>query len=214
MSVRHTNSERTTVRVLLAHENRLELFGLARALADGKVDVVGEAHTHEQVLPLVARTRPDVLLVSTALAEEDGFATFAALADRYPRTRILVLRTDGEDVRRACDAGACGYVSTSIDPRHLPALVEAAVAGSFSLTPPAQEEAPITDALTERELSVLRGAARGLSNEAIGRELWLSPYTVKSHLHRIYTKLDVANRTEAARYAMEHRLVEHETTPA
>jgi DNA-binding NarL/FixJ family response regulator len=201
------------VRVLLAHTNRLELFGLARALAEGRTKVVGEAYAREQVLPLVARTRPDVLLVSAALAEGDGFATLGTLRERYPRTRIIVLQAEGADVRRACGAGVAGYLSTTVDPRHLPALLEAAACGGFCFVP-AEEPAPgpLGEPLTERELSVLRGAARGLSNKAIGSELWLSPYTVKSHLHRIYAKLDVANRTEAARYALEHRLVERETT--
>ena len=205
---RHSASDTSSLRILLAHEDRLELYGLARALADGGVEVAGEAHKHEQVLPLVARTRPDVLLISATLAEQESFDVLSAVRDRYAQTQVVVLAgaLDAHRARAACEAGAAGFVSTEVDPRHVPALLQEAAAGNFYFLPPGPAAAAATP-LTERERAVLGGAARGLSNDAIGRELWLSPHTVKSHLHRIYTKLDVANRTEAARWAHENGLV-------
>jgi len=213
---RHSASDTPALRILLAHEDRFELYGLARALADGGVAVVGEAHRHEQVLPLVVRTRPDVLLISVALAEQEGFDVLAAVRDRYARTQVMVL-AGALDTRRAlaaCGAGAAGFVSTDVDPRHMAALLQEAASGHFYFFPPEPAAQPAAASLTERELAVLGGATRGLSNDAIGRELWLSPHTVKSHLHRIYAKLDVANRTEAARWALENGLVERAPSAA
>ena len=213
---RHSASDTSSLRILLAHEDRFELYGLARALADGGVEVAGEAHKHEQVLPLVARTRPDVLLVSATLVEQNGFDLLAAVRDRYAATQVIVLAgaLDAQRARAACAAGAAGFVSTDVDPCHVGALLQEAAAGHVYFAPPAPADQPVATALTERERAVLEGAARGLSNEAIGHELWLSPHTVKSHLHRIYAKLDVANRTEAARWAHENGLVERAPTAA
>ena len=213
---RHSGSDTSSLRVLLAHEDRLELYGLARALADDGIEVAGEAHRHEQVIPLVARTRPDVLLISAALVELDGFDVLAAVQDRYAATQVIVLAgaLDTQRARTACAAGAAGFVSTDVDPCHVGALLQEAAAGHFYFLPPEPAEHASAAPLTERERAVLGGAARGLSNDAIGRELWLSPHTVKSHLHRIYAKLDVANRTEAARWAHENGLVEHAPSAA
>lgn len=195
-----------TVRVLLAHDDRLELFGLTRALADGGAEVVGEAHTAEQVRPLAARTRPDIVLVSAALAEEGGFGSL----DGRRGALVFVLggAGDGERTRVALERGAAGFLTTAVDPALIAGLLREVCMGNLCIAPPQATEARRDELLTERELAVLRGAARGLSNQAIGGELWLSSHTVKSHLHRIYGKLGVANRTEAARYALEHRLVE------
>lgn len=203
------------LRVLLAHDDRLELFGLSRALVEGGVEVVGEAHTPEQVRPLVARTRPDIVLIAATLAETDAFAALEALTDGPRGAFVLVLQGSGDEerARAALSHGAAGLVTTSADPAVIPGLLREVRAGNICV--PARAESRFAcELLTERELAVLRGAARGLSNEAIGGELWLSRHTVKSHLHRIYAKLDVANRTEATRYALEHRLVDAGETVA
>lgn len=200
-----------SLRVLLAHDDRFELYGLVRALSDDDIELVGEAHTPEQVRPLVTRSQPDVLLASPAIVEQDDFALLRSLRKRAPGLRVIILRGAGHEARTraACAEGACGFISTSADPRHLAALVSEAALGHICVLPEPEPE-PEESVLTDRELSVLRGAARGLSNEAIGQELWLSSHTVKSHLHRIYTKLGVANRTEAARWALENQVLEHE----
>ena len=101
----------------------------------------------------------------------------------------------------------------SINPSDLPSTIRQAVEGNFYYVARPEEpdtEAVLRDAgLTDKQAQILKAVARGLSNEAIGRELWLSEQTVKFHLHKVYRKLGLSNRTEAARWAYEHGLVEY-----
>ena len=125
---------------------------------------------------------------------------------------MLSVFSDQERIQAALKRGACGYIVKSIDPRDLASALRQAVDGDVYLAVgiPDGGEAGARDAgLTEREITILRAVARGLSNGAIGRELWVTEQTVKFHLTNIYRKLDVGNRTEAARAAYALGLVEN-----
>jgi len=132
----------------------------------------------------------------------------------YIERRAAELRRirEPEHIEAALKRGASGYIVKSVNPLDLPAALRQAFEGTVyhALGIPEEAEPSRTrgTGLTERELGILKAVARGLSNQAIGKELWVTEQTVKFHLTNIYRKLGVANRTEAARYAYQHALVE------
>jgi DNA-binding NarL/FixJ family response regulator len=201
------------VRVLLADDHQLMLEGIRRALEPHEgFEVVGEAHVGSQVLPLVARLEPDVVLLDLRMPEMDGLTCLELIRKRHPGVKVVVISvfSDADHVEAALRNGASGYIVKSINPAELPAALEQALSGEsrgpLGLPAPSDQTAAEAAGLTERELVILRAVARGLSNQAIGKELWVTEQTVKFHLTNIYRKLDVANRTEAARYAYQHGL--------
>ena len=203
------------MKVLIADDHRLMLQGIRRALdgAEG-IEVVGEAYTGAQVLPLIGRTNPDVVLLDIRMPQLDGLACLDRIRQRYPNVQVVVLSvfSDAEHIQMALKRGASGYIVKSINPLDLPAAVRQAVEGTVYHAlglPEIDEQSEARAAgLTAREIAILKAVARGLSNQAIGRELWVTEQTVKFHLTNIYRKLGVNNRTEAARYAYQHGLVE------
>jgi two-component system, NarL family, response regulator LiaR len=204
------------MRVLIADDHPLILAGIRRALeeADG-FDVVAEASTGSQVLPLVSQTDPDLALLDLRMPEMDGLTCLDRIRKQHPKVKVVILSvsTDPEVVQTVLNHGAAAYVVKSVNPIDLSSALRQALEGTvFSAIglpeKTAQEDAVKAAGLTERETTILRALARGLSNEAIGKELWVAEQTVKFHLTNIYRKLDVKNRTEAARYAYEHGLID------
>jgi DNA-binding NarL/FixJ family response regulator len=204
------------LKVLLADDHRLVLESVRRTLERaGDMEIVGEATNGGQVLPLVRRTAPDVLLLDLRMPKVDGLTCLEQVRKHCPEVKVVVLSafTDGERIQAALTRGATGYVVKSVNPEDLPAAVRHAVDGTFFGPVGAgsgdnDADAVVEAGLTERELGILKALARGLSNHAIAKELWVSEQTVKFHLSNVYRKLGVANRTEAARFAYEHMLVE------
>ena len=201
-------------RVLVADDHRLMLAGIKRALAaSDQVDVVGEVSIGSQVLPAINQTSPDVVLLDVRMPEVDGITCLHRIRKQYPDVKVVMLSAaaDADLVEEAERGGASAYAVKTITPLDLPAIVQDALAGAeFSVhgMPDRVEPGAGAQGLSERELSVLRALARGLSNKEIGRELWVTEQTVKFHLRNIYRKLELANRTEAARYAYRHGLVD------
>ncbi len=203
------------MKVLIADDHRLMLEGIRRALESaGDIEIVGEAHTGAQVLPLVGRTSPDVVLLDMRMPQVDGLTCLDQIRKRYPKVKVIVLSvfSDSEHIEAALKRGASGYIVKSVNPLDLPSAIRQAVEGTVyhALGLPEVDETTTAKAagLTEREIAILKAVARGLSNQAIGKELWVTEQTVKFHLTNIYRKLGVANRTEAARYAYQNGLVE------
>ncbi len=204
------------MRVLIADDHPLILAGIKRALeeADG-FDVVAEASSGSQVLPLVSQTHPDLALLDLRMPEMDGLTCLDRIRKQHPKVKVVILSvsTDPEVVQTVLNHGAAAYVVKSVNPVDLSSALRQALEGTvFSAIglpeKTAQEDAVKAAGLTERETTILKALARGLSNEAIGKELWVAEQTVKFHLTNIYRKLDVKNRTEAARYAYEHGLID------
>lgn len=204
------------MKVLIADDHRLIVAGIRRALEveEEEFEVVGEANTGAQVLPLVGRTDPDVVLLDIRMPKMDGLLCLEQIRARYPQVKVVMLSvfSDPEHIQMALLHGASGYIVKTINPRDLPSALRQAVEGSvyhaIGLPEITEETEARAAGLTERELTILKAVARGLSNQAIGHELWVTEQTVKFHLTNIYRKLGVANRTEAARYAYQHGLVE------
>jgi DNA-binding NarL/FixJ family response regulator len=204
------------MRVLIADDHPLILAGIRRALeeADG-FDVVAEASSGSQVLPLVSQTDPDLALLDLRMPEMDGLQCLDRIRKQHPKVKVVILSvsTDPEVVQTVLNHGAAAYVVKSVNPIDLSSALRQALEGTvFSAIglpeKTAQQDAVKAAGLTERETTILKALARGLSNEAIGKELWVAEQTVKFHLTNIYRKLDVSNRTEAARYAYEHGLID------
>ena len=203
------------MRVVLADDHRLILDGIRRALeADGSFEIVGETQSGTQVLPLVARTNPDLVLLDVRMPHMDGLACLDEIRKRFPEVKVVMLSAsmNHELVETALRRGASAYVVKSVDPADLPSTLRQVVSGTVFSTVGVPDSSGSTGAraagLTERETAILRAAARGLSNEEIARELWVTQQTVKFHLTNIYRKLGVKNRTEATRTAYQQGLVE------
>jgi DNA-binding NarL/FixJ family response regulator len=204
------------MRVLIADDHPLILAGIKHALeeADG-FEVVAEANTGAQVLPLVSQTNPDLCLLDMRMPEMDGLTCLDRIRQRHPDVKVVILSvsTDPDVIQDVLNRGASAYIVKSVNPIDVPSALRQALEGSVfnAIGLPetrVAEDAAKAAGLTERETSILKALARGLSNDAIGKELWVAEQTVKFHLTNIYRKLGVSNRTEATRYAFENGLVD------
>ncbi len=202
------------MRVLLADDHRLVLTGIRRALEeDGGFEVVGETQNGAQVLPLVARTQPDLVLLDVRMPNMDGLACLDEIKRRHPHVRVVMLSASQNEqlIEAALRRGASAYVIKNIDPGDLPSTLRQAIEGNvFSAVgaKPDESSGPRAHGLTDREVSILKALAKGLSNDEIAKEFWVARQTVKFHLTNIYRKLGVRNRAEAIRKAYSFGLVE------
>jgi len=203
------------VRVLIADDHRLMVEGTKQALERaGGFEVVGEAVNGVQVLPLIRRLKPQLVLLDLRMPQMDGLTCLSKIRKEFPDVKVAILSVsqDPELIQTALKRGANAYIVKSIDPADLASALRQALDGNVFTTAGVTEdpgERAARDAgLTDRELVIVRAVARGLSNEAISKELWVAEQTVKFHLTNIYRKLGVSNRTEAARYAFEQGLID------
>jgi DNA-binding NarL/FixJ family response regulator len=202
------------MKVLIADDHKLIVQGIRRALEeDGGFEVVAEASAGSQVLPLVSQHRPDLVLLDLRMPGLDGLMCLDQIKKRFADTKVVIISaaTDEKLIQTALKRGASAYIVKTVDPADLPAALRQAVDGTvyhaIGVFEP-EDSAAKAAGLTSREIAILNALARGLSNEAIGKELWVAEQTVKFHLTNIYRKLGVANRTEAARYAYQQGLVD------
>jgi len=205
------------IRVLIADDHRLIVEGTKQALEKaGGFEVVGEAVNGVQVLPLVRRLKPELVLLDLRMPQMDGLTCLSKIRKEFPDVKVAMLSVSQEPelIQTALKRGASAYIVKSIDPADLAAALRQAIDGNVFTTAGVMEDpgqrAARDAGLTDRELVIVRAVARGLSNEAIAKELWVAEQTVKFHLTNIYRKLGVSNRTEAARYAFEQGLVDHD----
>ncbi|WP_312856566.1 response regulator transcription factor [Phytoactinopolyspora halotolerans] len=195
-----------TLRILLVDDHPVVRTGLAGMLtAEADLDVVGEAANGEEAVAMSRRLAPDVVLMDLRMPKMDGATATAQIVADQPGTRVLVLTTydTDADIVRAVEAGATGYLLKDTPRTALADAVRAAARGETVLAPPVaarlmnRMRAPSPPTLTRRESEVLGAVARGLSNADVGRELHIGEATVKTHLLRIFAKLDVDDRTAA-----------------
>ncbi|SFT68138.1 two component transcriptional regulator, LuxR family [Geodermatophilus amargosae] len=203
-------------RVLVVDDHPVVRGGLVGWLAAQEdLDVVGEAGDGQEALAMVAALSPDVVLMDLRMPRMDGVTAIERLAVSHPAVRVLVLTTydTDADIVRAVAAGATGYLLKDAPLPQLADAVRAAARGETVLAPPvaarlvSRMRAPAAEEPTARELEVLGGVARGLTNAEIGRELFIGEATVKTHLLRVFAKLGVDDRTRAVMVAVERGLL-------
>jgi DNA-binding NarL/FixJ family response regulator len=204
------------IRLLVADDHPVVRDGLRAMLAtQPDMELVGEAATGTQAVAHARALRPDVVLMDLQMPELDGPAAIATLREQAPEVRVLVLTTYGTDadITRAVDAGATGYLLKDAPREQLFGAIRAAAKGESVLSPSVatrvlgRMRAPAEEALSPRELEILQAVARGLSNKDIGRRLFVSEATVKTHLLRIFGKLGVDDRTAAVTVALERGII-------
>ncbi|MFF0411103.1 response regulator [Kitasatospora sp. NPDC004745] len=217
-----------TIRVLLADDQAL-LRGAFRVLIDAEEDmeVVGEAADGHQAVELARATRPDVVLMDIRMPGSDGLGATAAICsdEELSGTRVLILTTFEIDeyVAQALRAGAGGFLGKGADPAELLAAVRTVAAGDALLSPAAtravidqllaQPDPAAGGAserlavLTAREREVMAMAATGLTNEEIAERMFVSPFTVRTHVHRAMAKLDARDRAQLVAIAYQSGLV-------
>jgi DNA-binding NarL/FixJ family response regulator len=182
------------------------------------VKVVGKTTSLDEAGHLIEELQPELLVAETSVSEldTDGLAWLTGILQRFPEVKAIVLSNsdDPADVRIALQGGAVAYVVKKAHPDDLAVAVRQAFEHSIYLrasagmdeSPPAEPQLDHPD-LTRRELEILRLVAEGLSNAQLAAMLWVTEQTVKFHLSNIYRKLDVANRTEAGRWAQVNGLL-------
>lgn len=212
------------IRVVLADDERLIRSGLRMILAaEPDIDVVAEAADGIEAVEVVRREKPDVLLMDLRMPRADGTeATRQIVASLDPAPAVLVVTTFHADheVQNALAAGATGYLLKDAPEERILAAVRGAAQGATVLdpvvsqaliaaaAPPGSTRPPVAlEALTARELEVLRLIAQGMSNRAIASELFLGEATIKTHVARVLQKLGLETRAEAIVAAYESGLI-------
>jgi DNA-binding NarL/FixJ family response regulator len=214
------------IRVVVADDQALVRAGFAMILqAQDDIDVVGEAADGIQAVERVRALVPDVVLMDIRMPVVDGIEATRRLVASCPGPRILVLTTYDLDeyVYQALRAGASGFLLKDLPPAELVRAVRAVLADDALLAPtvtkrllaeylarprPAEQAGAALSRLTDREIEVMRLLARGLSNAEIAARLFLGDATVKTHVGRILTKLDLRDRVQAVVFAYETGLVQ------
>jgi DNA-binding NarL/FixJ family response regulator len=204
------------IRLLIADDHPVVRDGLRAMLAtQPDMELVGEAATGTEAVTQARGMRPDVVLMDLQMPGLDGPGAIATLREQAPEVRVLVLTTYGTDadITRAVDAGATGYLLKDAPREQLFGAIRAAARGESVLSPSVatrvlgRMRAPAEEALSPRELEILQAVARGLSNKDIGRQLYVSEATVKTHLLRVFSKLGVDDRTAAVTVALERGII-------
>jgi NarL family two-component system response regulator LiaR len=215
------------IRVLIADDHAVVRQGLCTFIdLQEDMQVVGEGTNGLEAVELARRLQPDVILLDLAMPQMDGLEATRKILESSPQAHILILTSFGEDdkVFPAIRAGAQGYLLKDIRPNDLVQAVREASQGKAQLHPdiakklmsavaadqgtpePASQGQPPTADLTERELEVLRWIAGGLNNREIAEKLVISEKTVKTHVSNLLGKLSLADRTQAAIWALKHGL--------
>ena len=208
-------------RVLLADDHPMMREGL-RKLLEPDYEVVGEATDGPALLVAAERLRPDLIITDISMPGIDGIEATRRLRGIVPRARILILsiHTDPTWVRGAFDAGAHGYLSKTSAPEEIETAVREVLKGRFYVSSEVTQalvgtmrELPVErregrpeasgEVLTPRELDIVRLVGKGLGNKRIAQTLGVSVTTVRTHLSRVYDKLDPGSRLELALYAAQ-----------
>ncbi|MFI0482412.1 response regulator [Actinomadura sp. 9N215] len=203
------------LRIIIVDDHTVMRAGVVALLAsEPTIDIVGEAGDGRAAVELADRLRPDVALLDLRMPVLDGVAATAEITGRGG-TRVLVLTTydTDADIEHAIEAGAIGYLLKDTTRDQLVDAIHAAARGETVLAPRVAEKLvarmrrPAPVALTAREIDVLNAVADGLSNADIGRRLVIAEATVKTHLLRVFAKLDVSDRTHAVIVALDRGLI-------
>jgi NarL family two-component system response regulator LiaR len=207
------------IRIVIVDDHPIVRQGLRFLLEQqAEIEVVGEGENGEQAIKLIADHLPDVLLLDLLMPKMDGITAVREIKRIAPSVQIIILTSYFEDdqIFSVIKAGALSYLLKDTRSQELVTAVKAAARGETVLHPQVaarilgemqQSSQVLSDALTRRELDVLARLARGRSNHEIAADLIIGEQTVKTHVSNILSKLHLADRTQAAIYALQQRLV-------
>jgi len=214
-----------SIQVLIVDDHHIVREG-QRALIESEpgMEVIGEAVDGQQAVDLARDLAPDVILLDLQMPKKDGLEAIKEIRDENSQAKILVLTsfTDEENIYTAIRSGAIGYLLKDSSPREILAAIRSVHQGDISMTPNTAEKlmrdlqrssnlTPTTDPLTAREVEILKLVAKGMPNLDIADQLVISERTVRTHVTNILSKLHLANRTQAALYALREGLADLET---
>jgi len=215
-------SDSTPIRVLLVDDHAVVRMGL-RTFFDlqDDIQVVGEAGDGSEGVALARRLKPDVVLMDLLMPNMDGLTAIARIKAELPETEIVALTSfiEEEKVTAALEAGASGYLLKDAEAEEVASAVRAAHAGEVHLDPAVarllaqrmrirKNEPDPVEPLTDRERDVIRLLGQGMSNKEIGSALFITERTARTYVSNILGKLGLASRTQAALWAVEHKLAE------
>src|SRR3954451_514670 len=217
-----TVADDTRIRVLIVDDHSVVRMGL-RVFFDLQDDitVVGEAADGSEGVAMARRLEPDVVLMDLLMPNMDGVTAIGRIKAERPETEIVTMTSfiEEEKVTAALEAGASGYVLKDAEAEEVASAVRAAYAGEVHLDPAVarllaqrlrtkKTEPDLAEPLTDREKEVLALLGRGLSNKEIGAELFITERTARTYVSNILGKLGLQSRTQAALWAVEHKLAE------
>ena len=216
-----------SITVLVVDDHIIVRKGIRALLAtEPDIEVIGEATNGREAITQTEKLGPDIILMDLVMPELDGIEAIQHITDNNPQVRIVVLTSFATDekVFPAIKAGALGYLLKDSAPEELVQAIRQVYRGESSLhptiarkllqeisRPPQPQKPPTTEPLTEREVSVLKLIAQGLSNQDIADQLVISEATVRTHVSNILSKLHLASRTQAALYALREGLASLDT---
>jgi len=214
--------ESARIRVLIVDDHSVVRMGL-KAFFDllDDIEVVGEAADGSEGVAMARRLQPDVVLMDLLMPNMDGITAIGRIKAELPETEIVTMTSfiEEEKVTAALEAGASGYVLKDAEADEVAQAIRAAFAGEVHLDPavarllaqrirskkPAEN---LVEPLTDREKDVLRLLGQGMSNKEIGTQLFITERTARTYVSNILGKLGLASRTQAALWAVEHKLAE------
>jgi DNA-binding NarL/FixJ family response regulator len=202
------------IRILTVDDHQLLREGIAAVLgAQEDMTLVAEASNGREAIETFRRVRPDVTLMDLRMPDMTGIEAIVAIRAEFPGARIIVLTTYAGDAQAAAalKAGASGYLLKNLVRKELIETIRAVHSGKRRIPPEIATEIAehvADDALTEREIEVLRGVAAGKSNKLIAAELDISEETVKTHMKSILPKLDASDRTHAVMIALRRGILD------
>jgi NarL family two-component system response regulator LiaR len=213
------------IRILIADDHPIVREGLRGLIAvTPGMEVVAEAANGEEAIQQARTAKPDVILLDLVMPRKDGLQAIQEIKQENSQARILVISSFAEDdkVFPAIKAGASGYLLKDSSPQELLQAIREVYQGEVSLHPTIARKLvqelnrppnlpPSKEPLTPREMEVLTLVAQGLSNLELAEKLGVSEVTVRTHIHNILNKLHLANRTQAALYALREGLVNLDT---
>jgi two-component system, NarL family, response regulator LiaR len=210
------------IRILVVDDESVVREGIVAIISlQPNMEVVGDAQNGIQAIQLARKTKPDVILLDLVMPKQDGLTTIPILKEILPDTHILVLTSfaENDQVYQAIKSGAIGYLLKDATRAQLLQAIIDVAKGQASIQPSIalkviheinnpEQVLYTVNPLTQRELETLRLIARGMSNQEIADELFVNQRTIAKYVGSILGKLQLANRTQAALYAIRNRLTE------